>query len=355
MIKSKFIQKNFTFAKIIIWMKNFLIVLIFIALLFSCQNNHDTETSKKGFEKNMNETLAEINKKIQKDPSNPSLYVDRSQYYILNGQINEALESLQKAVELDSLNFDAWNNIVDIYMLTGRYLDCESAMYHLLKLDPNNTTTLLKLAKYYTVIQNYEESQTYIKQVFKLDEHNAQAYYVQGINFVEQGDTGLAVKNFIQSIELDPNFYDSQLHLAIIYESRDNPLAAEYYKNAIRIRPQHLPTQYSLGMFYQEHLHQPERALTVYNTILKQDSTFVTAWYNIGYIYLVYYNDPKQALRYFDKTIQLQPNYVEALYNTGYCHELLQEIDNARFYYQQSLNYNPDFTLALQRLTLLEN
>lgn len=334
-------------------MKNRHIVLVFSLLLFSifaCKNESAQKAQKTGYEKPMDEALVEINKKILHDSMNPSLYVDRSQYYIKNGKMEEALSSLKKAVELDSLNFFAWDNLVDIYMLTGRYLDCESAMYHLLSLDPQNASTLIKLSKYFLVIKNYDESKSYANQAIKIDKDNAQAYYVLGANYVEQGDTGIAIKNFIRSTELDPNFYDSQLHLAIVYETRNNPLAAEYYKNAIRIRPKHLPTQYSLGMFYQENLHQPERALTVYNTILQQDSTFVTAIYNIGYIYLVHAKNPEKALPYFEKAIQLHSNYVEALYNAGCCYEMMGNIPTAKSYYQQALSYNPDFTLASNRL-----
>lgn len=335
-------------------MKYLYILLIFSLLFVSCKNENEQNVQKTGYEKTMDETLVEINKKIQADPNNPTLYVDRSQYFLKNGQINEALNSLQKAVEIDSLNVQVLDNLIDIYMLTGRYLDCEATMYQLLKINPKNTSTLLKLAKYYLVIKNYDESMMYAKQVLEIEKNNAQAYYVIGSNYVEQGDTGIAIKNFIKSSELDPTFYDTQLHLALIYETRSNPLAAEYYKNAIKIRPQHLPTQYSLGMFYQEKLQEPERALTVYNTILQQDSTFVTAWYNIGYIYLVYADNPKKALSYFEKTAQLQPNYVEALYNAGYCYELLHEKATAKAYYQQALSFNPDFLMAQNRLNALE-
>lgn len=350
---NKFIKK-ITFAQKKRKLKYINILLLFSLLSFvACKNDTAPQVQKTGFEKAMDEDLVEINKKIQHDSLNPSLYVDRSQYYIKNGKMEDALSNLKKAVDLDSSNFLAWDNLVDIYMLTGRYMDCESSMYHLLALDPKNANTLIKLSKYFLVIQNYDESKKYANQAIKIDKDNAQAYYVLGANFVEQGDTGIAIKNFIHSTELDPNFYDSQLHLAIIYETRNNPLAAEYYKNAIRIRPKHLPTQYSLGMLYQEKLHQPERALTVYNTILQQDSSFVTAIYNIGYIYLVYAKNPEKALPYFEKAIHLHPNYVEALYNAGCCNELMGKTPTAKLYYQQALSYNPDFTLAIERLNTI--
>ncbi|MDD4848064.1 MAG: tetratricopeptide repeat protein [Bacteroidales bacterium] len=336
-------------------MKEFYLLLIFITLFVSCTNENSTKIQKTGHEKPMNAELAEINKQIQQDSTNPSLYVAQSQFYIKNGNLEDALSSLQKAVNIDSLNFVAWDNLVDIYMLTNRYIDCETAMYHLLSLDPQNVSTLLKLAKYFLVIKNYDESQKYTQKVLEIDPKNAQAYYVLGTNFIEQGDTNIAIKNFIQSTELDPNFYDSQLHLAGIYEIRSNPLAAEYYKNAIRIRPKHLPTQYCLGMFYQEKLHQPERSLTIYNTILQQDSTFVTAIYNIGYIYLQYLHNPQKALPYFQKAVHLHPNYVEALYNVGCCYELMEQTQTAKSFYKQALSYNPEFSLAEERLKVVGN
>lgn len=334
-------------------MKYIYILLSITLLCFSCKNETQPKIEKIGHEKPMDETLQSINKKIQNDATDPSLYVEQAQYYIQKGQMGDALNSLQKAVSLDSLNFMAWDNLADIYLMTGNMLNCESALYHLIKLDPNNTTTLDKLAKYCLIIKDYDESKKYANKAISLDPKDAQAYYVLGAVHVEQGDTGIAIKNLIKSTELDPNFYDSQLHLAIIYETRSNPLAAEYYKNAIRIRPQHLPTQYGLGMFYQENLHQPEKALTIYNTILQQDSSYVKAYYNIGYIYLVFAENPKQALPYFEKVVQLQPNYVEALYNTGYCHELLHHKEAAKSYYEEALLINPDFPPAIEQLKSL--
>lgn len=334
-------------------MKYLYILLAITLLCFSCNNETPTAVDKTGHEKPMDEALQSINKKIQSDTSNPSLYVERAQYYLQKSQINEALTSLQKAVDIDSLNFIAWDNLADIYLMMGNMLDCEAALFRLQSLDPNNTATFDKLAKYSLIIKDYDESKRYAHKAISLNPKDAQAYYVLGAINVEQGDTGIAIKNLITSTELDPNFYDSQLHLAIIYETRSNPLAAEYYKNAIRIRPNHLPTQYSLGMFYQENLHQLEKALTVYNTILQQDSVYVKAIYNIGYIYLVYSQDPKKALHYFEKAVKFQPNYTEALYNAGLCHELMNQKDAAKGYYEESLQINPDFQLAIKQLNSL--
>ncbi len=133
---------------------------------------------------------------------------------------------------------------------------------------------------------------------------------------LEKGDTVTAVEDFKKTIDQDQKFYEAYVELGELYSMRKDPIAADYLKNAIKIRPNSKEAMYMLGMFYQEN-GRYEEALETYDKLAKTDSTFKDAPYNTGYIYLVYLHDFRKAANYFSFALRCDPGYVEAMFNRG--------------------------------------
>ena len=63
-------------------------------------------------------------------------------------------------------------------------------------------------------------------------------YYVQGVNFYDNGDLNNAVEYFNYSLQLDPNLYESYQYLGnIYYNSGDYSIALEYFKKVVQLNP----------------------------------------------------------------------------------------------------------------------
>ena len=323
----------------------YFIVALVLSISVSCgggtQPNDNTESQ--------DPTLAALNKKIKSDPNNASLYYQKADYMLNNGNLPEALMNFIVSLDLDSTSINTWSKLSDVYMLMDNYIDAENAMIQVLKLDPDNEDALLKLAKYYIIFRNYEDAKIHLDKTLSKNNLNAQAYELYGTFYLEQGDTAKAVGSFNRAIEIDDTLYESYLALAFLFDLRSNPVAIDYYKNALRIRPNNLFVQYKLAFFLQEKSKKIDEAMTMYDAMLEKDPQYYYALYNKGYIYLVYKRDPRTALDYFTQAAEVSDKTTpEALYNMGYCLELMDNKKEARRIYKQILEVFPDYKLAIE-------
>jgi tetratricopeptide (TPR) repeat protein len=321
-----------------------LTVLFSVFFLISCGDQTAINTSKS------QETVLEtLNKKIKDNPNDASLYYQRGDYLLNNGSLPDALMNFIMSLEIDSTNVNTWSKISDVYMLMDNYIEAEKSIIQILKLEPDNEDALLKLAKYYTIFFNYQDAKIYLDRLLQKNNLNAQGYELYGIYYLEQGDTTTAVSSFNRALELDENLFDACYALALLYEMRNNPVAMDYYKNAMRIRPNNLHAQYKLAYYMQEKLGKIDEAMDMYDAMLEKDPQYYYALYNKGYIHLVYKNDPRTALDYFQQAVESSDGTTpDALYNMAYCLELLDNKKEARRMYKQILESFHDHQLTIE-------
>ena len=84
-----------------------------------------------------------------------------------------------------------------------------------------------------------------------------------------------------------------------------------------------------------------QKCLKHYNTAIKNDSSFFTAYNNAGVIYYSYLNDIKSAKNYFTLGIRHRPLYAQAYENLGNCYKQEQNTMQAFKCYEKSIEINP--------------
>ena len=316
-----------------------------MAVLAACGERNQTTNNTEA----QDQVLEALNKRIKNNPNDASLYYQKADYLLNNGNLPDALMNFIVSSDLDPSNINTWSKLSDVYMLMENYIEAENALIQVLKLAPDNEDALLKLAKHYIIFRNYEDAKAFIDRTLSKNNLNAQAYELYGTYYLEQGDTARAVSSFNRAIEIDDNLYESYLALALLYDLRNNPVAIDYYKNAIRVRPNSLPAQYKLAYYLQEKAGKIDEAMEMYNAILEKAPQYYYALYNKGYIYLVYKQDPHTALDYFRQAAEFSDRTTpDALYNMAYCLELLDNKKEARRIYKQILEVFHDYKLAIE-------
>jgi tetratricopeptide (TPR) repeat protein len=317
--------------------------------LFLAASCGERKSTKGDNTESQDQALEVLNKKIKANPNDASLYYQKADYLLNNGKLPDALMNFIVSVDLDSTNLNTWSKLSDVYMLMDNYMEAENAMIQALKLKPDDENVLLKLAKYYIIFFNYEDAKTYLDRTLFKNNLNAQAYELYGTYYLEQGDTARAIGSFNRAVEIDDNLFDAYLSLALLYDLRSNPVAIDYYRNAIRVRPNTLHTHYKLAFYLQEKSGKIDDAMEIYNAILDKDPQYYYALYNKGYIYLVYKRDPRTALDYFRQAVEFSDRKTpDALYNMAYCLELLDNKREARQLYKQILEVFHDYELAIE-------
>lgn len=334
-------------------MRNILLSFIILTLI-ACGNDVNkkqkaadpktvkTDTKKK----NTDETLELINEKLRADINNASLYLERANYFLELNQFNLAKQDLERAYLIDTTALEPILSYADYYLKVG---DLPSTKYILekgLNFHKESSDIYVKLSELYLYARDGKKSMEYADLAVKYDMYNAKAYFLKGYNFLNKGDTSRAISSYQTAVEQDPDYYEAYVELGLIHANMNDPLAVQYYNNALSLKPDQRNILYSIGMFYQEQEMYNE-AMAIYQTAMDSFPDFREAYYNMGYVHmsLELYN---QAIKYFSDALLVDPNYHQAFYNRGYCFELLGDINAALKDYEKALEIQPNYTIAAE-------
>jgi tetratricopeptide (TPR) repeat protein len=280
---------------------NFKIIFfsVFFLLFMASCGNHDNTA---GHETNNSDPtkliLGDLNKKIETDPGNADLYDSRARYYMYDSQFELALKDINKAVTISPDKAAYYLTLSDVYLLMGKSINSGDALKKALSLDPKNNQAFLRMAKLNLIIKEYKTSMEYIRKAIDVESVNPQAYFTKALVLLETGDTVKAVEDLKKAVDQNQEYFEALMELGELYSMKKDPMAVDYFKNALKIQPGSKEALYMLGMFYQES-GQYENAIKTYTSLSRIDSTSRNAPFNIGYIYLVYLKEFNKAVDYF--------------------------------------------------------
>jgi tetratricopeptide (TPR) repeat protein len=235
----------------------------------------------------------------------------------------------------------------------GKPDNCNEALQKAISIDPRSNPALVRLTKLSLIIKDYKATFEYARRALVVEPQNPQIYLTMALALLEKGDTVVAVEDFKKTIDQDQGFYEAYVELGELYSMKKDPIAIDYLKNAIKIRPDSKEALYMLGMFYQEN-GRYEEAIETYDKLAKTDSTFKDAPYNTGYIYLVYLHDFRKAASCFSLSLKRDPGYVEALFNRGYSYELAGDYSKASQDYKHVLQLRTNYQKAIDGLNRID-
>ncbi len=325
--------------------------LIVVALfLFACQGKK--EESKMDAKSVLPDKLASLNQRIVGDPKNADNYNQRAKYFFEQKDLAAASKDILDAITLDSSKADYYVTLSDIFFAGGKSAQSKRSLEKSLQIDANNKDALLRMAELYLYVKDNKKSIEYLDKVLKIDVNTPKAYFIKGMDFKELGDTAKAISSFQTTIEQDVEYYNAYIQLGLLYAARRNPLALNYYKNALKIDPKSIEALYNTAMFLQDN-NELNKAIETYTQLLKIDPQNKYANYNLGYIHFEYLKVYAEAIKHFTNAINCDNRYAEAIYMRGLCYETLGDIQKASADYNLSLTIAPGYEkplLGLQRL-----
>jgi tetratricopeptide (TPR) repeat protein len=326
-------------------------ILGLVCLILACGNRQ-----KESQYASMPKELAEIYRKIDKNPRNANLYFELSDYYMSIGRLDSALNIAFSAIRLDSANSTFYVKLSDIYFAMANAEMAEETLEKAIVLDKKNNEAYLKLGELYYLLENYAQAEEILIKAIHLQTHNQKAYHLLGRSSREKGDTTMAIRHYLKSVEQKSDYFETYEELALLYHNRRDPLAIDFYNNALNAQPnqaQTLQTLYNMAMFYQE-TGSYEKALEKYRMMLQIEPKNKYALHNMGWIYLVGEDKYEEAVVFFTKAIEQDSTYVEAVFNRGLSFEYLKQYDNARQDYMYSLHLVNNYPKALEKLNHLD-
>ncbi len=330
----------------------FTALLFVTGLIFSCKNEpKPAPTAGDGG----NPELIKLNALLEKDPDNDSLLYRRaSVYHDLEGY-DEALADVSRALALDSLQPMYYHLLADVMLDYGRPNDSRRAIAVLQRATqkfPDRLATWLKLSEFQLIVQQHDEALASLEQVLQRDPQNAGAFFMSGRIALDMADTTRAIKSFQRSVQYDAGNAEAWTFLGRIFSKRNDPVAVQYYDNALRIDSTSLEVREYKGDFYKRH-GDDAQAMATYRDIIARNPDYSNAYFNLGIMYLTQDSLPK-ARDHFNLAIKTDPLFVNAYYFRGVTYEAMGDLPAAYKDYKQSNKMSPEYPEAKEARARLE-
>ncbi len=322
--------------------KKVFLALTCLLLLASCTESETNNKSKgnQQVESNIDELV---------DTLDVNGYINRARWYLANEQVGYAIRDINSALSIEGKNVDALLVLADIYYALGDQDNILLTLNKATEIDPLDSRPLVKLAELSFLQGNSTMANAYLDKALQLNNINPQAYYMRGIICMSKNDTVQALKQFMKARSQDDTFIDPVLQIASIYSAQRNPMAKDFYGQALQMEPDNNAIFYDLAMYMQDN-GEPEKALEIYDTLDARMPGSYQILFNKGYVNLVYLLDYDQAIVEFDKALEINPKSVDALLNKGVAYEQKGDYKHAKSIYLQILKDNPNYQLAIDAL-----
>jgi len=327
------------------------IALILVIFAFSCGNNKDVKVKNNNTDSTKNE-LNDLNTQLAENPKDASLLNKRAIYYLKQKDVENAFKDINQAVSIDAKNSAYLITMAQIYFAMGKVTDSRKTLLKANEVNPEDINPFLKLAEITYKIGDYKKVFDYVAQALKIDQSNSTAYYWRGLSLLALGDTTAGVNSFQKAVDNDSKCIEAYTELGNLYALNNKPIAEDYYNNALKIDSLSVEAIYGLAMYYQNN-EKYEKAISLYNKILKITPNEKYSLYNIGYVYLIYSDNYDGAIDYFNKTIAVDPQFAQAYFNRGYAYELKGDKKNALADYRKALEIKPDYKKAIKAIKIL--
>jgi tetratricopeptide (TPR) repeat protein len=296
--------------------------------------------------------LKEINSQILAQPASAELYDRRALIYRNLQQFEASVNDSKRAIRLDSLNNKYYMTLVDCYFMQNKTRMARELLEIMEKKFPDDIESRLKLAELFFAVRQYQNAIDYTNKALKIDENTPRAYFLKGNIYRESGDTSRAISSLQTAVEQDNTYADAFHDLGILFGAKRDPLALQYYENALRLRPGNIETLYARAMFLQSTGKYAE-AEKEYRDMIARDSLCARCHYNLGAMALDVKNDMKKAVSHFSDAIRADDTYVFAYYWRGYCRARMNDRTGAREDFNRCLQIEPGFRPAIESLGAL--
>jgi tetratricopeptide (TPR) repeat protein len=292
--------------------------------------------------------VREWSKKINEYPDNDEYYLERALALTKDHQYDLALNDIDEAITIQPSNVAYYLQKGDILFAANKTKGALEAYKLALKKFPRNEEALYKIGQFNLFVKKYPEAERNLRDLVRLNNSRADAFFLLGTVYKEMNDTVKALKEYLNCITVDPDFYNSYIQMGILLSEKNDTNAVAYFTNALRIDEFSDEAYYGRGLMYQK-MGKTKLAVHDYRKTADINPTHKMAYYNIGNINaeLGKYD---MALEQFQIAVKFAPEFSNAWNRIAQIYELKGEYGKSKKYYEKCLQIDPNFQLAKEGL-----
>jgi len=308
--------------------------------------------------------------------SDPGAHNNLAIVYYNKGLYDEAIDELERALKIDPNFILARNNLDIILKKTGRLEEKIEQLVRIVDREPYDETKTLELADTYRKLNRYSQAIIFYRKVLDFNPGSFEAHYGLGITlkllgkyddaleeiktaleikispdvyrtlgeiYFNKGIIDLAIRNFQESIILDPSLAEGHFLLGFaLGEKGKIDESLEEVKKAIALNPALAQFEPNLPIDIKEHKGHWEFLKDQLGTPKISDNDY-QVHYNLG---MTYRNKGlfNEAKREFEECHKLQPDNPDLQLVFGEVELFLGRLDSAQKYVQKA--YESDFDSA---------
>jgi tetratricopeptide (TPR) repeat protein len=327
-----------------------LLLLCFVALFFCCkkQASSDETMGMTG-----DAAIDALTQSIQSTPNDPELYLQRSQIFYERQAYDQAIQDLANAMRIDSMNLRAHHLLADVYLDSYQSARALQTMQRAAFLYPDSINTKLKLSEFQLILKQYDGALNTIADIMKIRPGDPEALFMLGMIYKDQGKTELAIGAFQSAVERNPDMSEAWVILGDLMDRTNNPLASQYFDNAVRVDPKNVAAWHAKAYFLQNN-DKISEALEIYRHIHTIDSQYPEAYLNAA-ILLMYQDSLDSAMKELNILGQIDPTNPATWFYKGKIYHLKNQPVEAKAAYEQALRLDADYAQAKDGLLELES
>lgn len=322
--------------------------LILFSIFQSCNSVDENSTNETN---EVTPDLTQLDSLIKASPKNAELYFERALFNYENGNQPKAMADIYSAILLDSINAKYYYLGGDLFADAGDINKAIALMSKGISLMPEDEELYIKATEFNFLAGNHQSALNFVNDLLELNSYNADAYFFKGLIYKDIKNTDKAISAFQTCVEVDPEYYNAYMQLALINSHQKNDIAIQYFENALRIKESSREALYGIAYHYQNK-KEYNKAIAAYKKMFQINPKDHEVLFNIGHCYIGV-DSLSKAYSNFDLATKIQPQYTGAYYMKGYTSELMNNKEDALFNYKQALNLLPgDSTIekAIKRI-----
>lgn len=161
---------------------------------------------------------------------------------------NLAEKYFLKSIEINQNYFESYNNLGNIFLKKKKYLNALRYYKKCLSIKNDFNIALLNIAKLLVEIKKYKLSEKILNKVKTTQPQNAEIYFLKGIIEKRNFKNDSALENFLNSINLKPDYCEAYNEIGFLYYLKKDFDKAEYnLKKAIKIDGNFYGAKFNIG------------------------------------------------------------------------------------------------------------
>lgn len=175
-------------------------------------------------------------------------------------------------------------------------------------------------------------------------EDSALRYHFALLLAQSTSDFGSAIQQLEVLLEQNSEHIEGNFLMGELAEIQENySRATKYYKKVTEVDPSFQNVYTRMGIVaLQKDKDDSKKALKYFKKALKINPAHVDANYQYALLLNEEKGKPKKAIKYLQKTVELHPQHPFANYDLALLHYQMDNLIDARFFYQRAIAINPE-------------